>query len=101
MLAYCQPSEISLGTLQIDPPIEGSPPPMKNQLRKWVSQPSTAAPCNSTQPPTNNELKLKTQAWHQCQMCGMIDQVSPKSYSKGREGIPKQEYLSAKQHQQS
>ena len=74
---------------------------MQNQLRKWVSQPSPATPCNSTQPPTETVLKLKNEAWHQFYMFGMIYQVSPKIYSKGRDGIPKKEYLSAKQHQQS
>ena len=101
MFPYYQISEINPGTLQTNPPIEGSLLPMQNQLIKWVSQPSTATPCNSTQPPVENALTLKTEAWHQFHMCGMIYQVSPKSYTKGREGIPEVEYLSAKQHQQS
>ena len=62
MLACYQRYEISPITLQTYLPIEGILPPMQNQLKKWVSQPSTATPYNSTQPPAENVLKLKTEA---------------------------------------
>ena len=88
MLAYCQRSEIFSRTLQNDLPQEGILPPRQNQLKKWVSQPSTATPCNSTLAPVENALKLKTEAWHQCHMFGMKYHVSPKIYSKGGEVIP-------------
>ena len=101
MLAYCQISEMSSRTLQNDLLQEGKLPPMQNQPRKWGSQPSTTTPFNSTQPPAETALKMKIEAWHQFWMCGMIYQASPKSSSMVRKGIPKQENLSAKQHQQS
>ena len=66
MLACCQGSEISPRTLQNDLPIEGILPPMQNQHSKWVSQPSTATTCNSTQPPTETALKMKNEACNQC-----------------------------------
>ena len=68
VLAYCKISEISPITLQNYPPMEGNFPPVQNQLRKWVSQPSPATPCNSTQAPAETTLKLKTEAWKKCQM---------------------------------
>ena len=46
VLACCQIFDIIPRTLQTDPPIEGNLPPMQNQLRKWVSQPSPTTPCN-------------------------------------------------------
>ena len=54
--------------LQIDPPMEGNLPPVQNQLRKWVAQPSLATPNNSAQPLAETALKLWNEAWHQCQI---------------------------------
>ena len=68
VLAYNQRSDISPRMLQTDSPIEGNSPPVQNQLRKWVSQPSPATSCNSVQPPAETALKLKAEAWHQCRI---------------------------------
>ena len=58
VLDFCQCSDISPITLQTYLPQEGNLPPLQNQLRQWVSQPSIAIPSNSTQPPTETMLNL-------------------------------------------
>ena len=58
VLAYYQRSNISQRMLQTDSPMDGNLPPVKNQSRKWISQPSLATPCNPAQPPAETALNL-------------------------------------------
>ena len=61
VLDFFQISDIISRTLQNYLPQEGILPPLQNCLRKWVSQPSTTAPCNSTQPTAaGTTMKLGT-----------------------------------------
>ena len=66
---------------------KGELPPLKDKLKSWCCESSTATPCNTTLFSTEIKLWLKEDAWPQAQMWEIKNITPPRDHSMKDKGI--------------